>query len=101
MLATKRIATNYNTYCIKEAAKRNYFENVFSGACNPSEACENINQIVRKSQLNTTKIPNAVKVDKKIITAPTQICNTINEYFVTDGVKQGFKTNAPKTQKLP
>ena len=66
---------------IKETAKRNYFQSVFRGPCNLSDSWKNVNQILRKSQLKTTTVPNAVKVDSKIITDNTKLCNKINEHL--------------------
>ena len=83
---------------IKENAQQNYFQNVFCGPCSPSDTWKNINQILRKSQLKITKILNAVKVDSKTITDPSQMCNKLNEHFVTVGEKLGFKSNAQKTK---
>ena len=55
-----------------------------------------LDQILRKSQLKTTKKTNAVKVGSKTITEPRQICNKLNEYFLTDGEKLGFKSTSSK-----
>ena len=71
MFASYKTYRNKLTH-IKENAKQNYFENVFRSPCNPSNTWKNINQILRKSQRKSTKIPDAVKVASKTITDPTQ-----------------------------
>ena len=60
----------------------------------------NINQILRKIQLNTSKIADALEVDSKLITDPTQICNKVNKHFVTVGEKLCFRMTAPKKNCL-
>ena len=46
------------------------------------------------------KIPNAVKEDSKTISDPTQICNKINEHFVTVGKKLSCNMTAPKNKNF-
>ena len=97
MFASYKKYRNKPTH-IKVNVKQNYFEHVFRSPRNLLDTWKNINQILRKSQLKTTKIPNAVKVDSKTITDPTQICNKLNEHLVTVGEKLDFKSTASKSK---
>ena len=76
---------------LKEAAKKIYYQNIFLGPGNPSNTWKNINQLLRKNKPKST-VPSLVKLGDKTITDPTEICNKLNEHFVTIGEKLGSKS---------
>ena len=76
---------------VKEAAKKIYYQKLFLGPGNPSNTWKNINQLLRKNKPKST-VPSLVKVGDKTITDPTEICNKLNEHFVTIGEKLGSKS---------
>jgi len=53
----------------KKAAKRNYFENLYREAKNPSNTWKHINQLLRKNN-PTSSVPLAMNIDGKTITFP-------------------------------
>ena len=93
----------------KEAAKRKYFENLFSEANgNRSETWKVINKLLRKPKRKTTAMPQSIKIGIKSIECPESICYKMNEHFVTIGkklsanvkstIEQGFKKFLGKRQ---
>ena len=59
---------------------------------------KNINQLLRKNKPKST-IPSLVKIGDKTIADPTEICNKLNEHFVTIGEKLGSKSIFQNDQK--
>ena len=86
----------------KEAAKRNYFENLFSEAISgyASETWKVINKLLRKQKRKTTAMPQSIKIDKKSIKCSESICNKMNEHFVTMGEKLSVKVKSTTEQGL-
>ena len=82
---------------IKEAAKRIHFQNMFRCTENPADTWKNINQLLGKNKPKST-VPSFVKVGDETITEPTEICNKLNEHFVTIGEKLGSKSSDQKGQ---
>ena len=93
----------------KEAAKSNYFENLFSEKNgNTFETWKVINKLLRKPKRKTTAMPQSIKIGIKSIKCPESIFNKMNEHFVTIGKKlsanvkstteQGFKKFLGKRQ---
>ena len=76
---------------LKEAAKKIYYQKLLLGPGNPSNTWKNINQFLRKNKPKST-VPSLVKVGDKTITDPTEICNKLNEHFVTISEKLGSKS---------
>ena len=71
---------------VKELAKRNYFENLFQGASNPSDTWKHVNQLLRRSTPNSA-MPHTIKVNSNMISSPQKICQEMNEHFVKVGEK--------------
>ena len=70
---------------------------MFRGSENPSDTWKNINQLLRKNKPKLT-VPSFIKVGDEPITDQTEICNKLNEHFVTIGEKLGSKSSDQKGQ---
>ena len=77
---------------MKNAAKRNYFENLFREVNNSSDTWKYINQLLRKNKPTFT-IPPAISVNGITISSSQQICNKMNKHFVEIGKKLSSKAN--------
>ena len=75
---------------LKEAAKRNYFHDLFKNSKNSLDTWKCINQLLRKTKPKTT-IPNTIHADGQVITSPQSICEKLNDHFVKIGEKLGDK----------
>jgi len=58
--------------------------NVFRDPNNPANTWKNINKLLRKSKPKSV-LPNAIKIDNETITDHTEICNKLNNHFVSIG----------------
>ena len=65
---------------------------MFRGSENPSDTWKNINQLLGKNKPKST-VPSFVKIGDETITDQTEICNKLNEHFVTIGEKLGSKSS--------
>ena len=82
---------------IKEAAKQIHFQNMFRRSGNPSNTWINTYQLLSKNKPKLT-VPSFIKVGDETITDQTEICNKLNEHFVTIREKLGSKSSDQKSQ---
>ena len=75
---------------LKEAAKRNYFHDLFKNSKNSSDTWKCINQLLRKTKPKTT-VPNTIHADGQVITSPQSICEKLNDHCVKIGEKLSDK----------
>ena len=75
---------------LKEAAKCNYFHDLFKNSKNSSDTWKCINQLLRKTKPKTS-VPNAIHADGQVITLPKSICEKLNDHFVKIGEKLSDK----------
>ena len=61
-------------------------ENLFRNTRNPSDTWKHINQLLRKS-IPKSPLPQALKVEGKLISSPPTICEELNQHFVSIGEK--------------
>ena len=74
----------------KEVAKKACFENLCNNTSNSTDTWKLINRLLRKHTLKA-EMPQQLKVNKKTITNPLEICNEINKHFVEVGEKLSAK----------
>ena len=74
----------------KEVAKKAYFEILFNTTSNSIDIWKLINRLFRKHSPKT-EMPQQLKVNKKTISNPLEICNEKNKHFVEIGEKLSAK----------
>ena len=86
---------------MKESSKAKHYQNLVGNGSDVSMTWKAINQILRKDRKNaSSSLPTSIKLNNKVFSKPTKICNALNQHFCKIGHKMAncINTRCANTQ---